>query len=236
MTITDLRIGVFAYNFPHKKTNDFLYRMLTDQIPVSLILAADPVKLPLQPSAVKTKVRHQGLVHSRQIADTFGIPYEVFPHNSVETIEKIKEHRLDLGIIAGARILKAEIIDAFPMGVINFHPGILPAIRGLDALLWSIEKDVPLGITSHLIDRRVDAGLLIEKFLIPIYKDDTAFDLTERLQEYQLDMIGRSIKKVLEGKMEEMETGQAYNRKMDGATEVAVLNKLPNFIARYATI
>ncbi|MDB5251875.1 MAG: N-acetyltransferase [Flaviaesturariibacter sp.] len=235
MKFKDTRIGVFAYNFPHKKTSDFLYRMLTEGIPISVILAADPVQLNIPAPSVRTKVRHQELPHPAEIAARFGIKYVVCPHNSAEVLETIREYDLEIGIIAGARILKQNVIDAFPKGVINFHPGLLPEIRGLDALLWSIEKDVPLAITSHLIDGRVDAGLLIEQNIIPLHPDDTMFDLTERLHEMQLPMIGRAVEKVLAGDIRPLNIAVPYNRKLSSEMEKAVLAKFPDYLARHSS-
>src|SRR5689334_18270580 len=122
--LSDIRIGVFAYNFPHKKTNDFIFRMLSEAIPIELILAADPVELPIAPPSVKTKIRHQEVLHPRMIADNFKINFHVCQHNSQEAINYIKKYDLDVGIIAGARILKEPVINAFKLGVINFHPGL----------------------------------------------------------------------------------------------------------------
>ena len=79
-------------------------------------------------------------------------------HNSTETLKIIKKNKLDLGVILGARILKKEIINAFKIGIINMHPGILPENRGLDNIKWSVVKNLPIGVTSHFIDPRIDMG------------------------------------------------------------------------------
>ena len=64
--------------------------------------------------------------------------YFVLNHNSNTIVDIIREHSIDLGVIAGARILDHKIIKLFNRGIINFHPAILPECRGLDSLLWSI--------------------------------------------------------------------------------------------------
>lgn len=232
--LNDLRIGVIAYNFPHKKTNEFLVQLKTDGIPVNLVIAADPVQLNIHPGTIRTKVRHHVTTHPKQLADTFGIPYVVCTHNSDETVALINEHRLDIGIIAGARILPEKVINAFRKGVINFHPGLLPEVRGLDALLWSIEKGIPLGITAHLIDRKVDAGQLVLKQQIPVYADDNIFDLSERLYEYQLIMIRESIERVANNRVEPLVITGGYNRKMPAEMEQRVLAKLPEYIKKHS--
>ena len=38
-------VVVLAYNFPHRKTQDFLFRLFAEGVSVGHVLAADPVKL-----------------------------------------------------------------------------------------------------------------------------------------------------------------------------------------------
>jgi phosphoribosylglycinamide formyltransferase-1 len=80
-----------------------------------------------------------------------------------------------------------------PKGVINFHPGLLPEGRGLDAMQWAIYEDRPIGVTAHLIDGRVDAGLVLLKREIQIQQDDTVFDLSQRLMDIQTDMLPEAL-------------------------------------------
>lgn len=225
-----MKLGLFAYNFPHKKTQDFISRLLFEGYTIDVILAADPVQLNIPHSAIKSKIRHQGLMHPSAIAKNLNIPYHVVKHNSQEAVNIAKEYELDLGIIAGARILKPLIIDAFTTGVINYHPGLIPESRGLDALFWSIHNNTPLGITSHLIDKNIDAGKILERKIIPLYKDDTIFDLSERLYEVQLDMIDTSIKMAIAGQGYTLKNEGTYNRKMEENLELQIEEKLKDYI------
>jgi folate-dependent phosphoribosylglycinamide formyltransferase PurN len=225
-----MKIGLFAYNFPHKKTQDFISRLMFEGYAVDVILAADPVQLNIPHSAIKSKIRHQGIMHPATIAQRLGIPYHVVKHNSEQARAIVTGHGLDIGVIAGARILKPLVIDAFAKGVINYHPGLIPESRGLDALFWSIHNNIPLGVTSHLIDRNIDAGIVLERKLIPLYKDDTLFDLSERLYEVQLDMIDSSIRLAMAGNGYILEQESGYNKKMDEELELQMEGKLPAYL------
>lgn len=230
----DLKIAVFAYNFPHKKTQDFLLRLFLEGIKIDCIIAADPVKLDIPPSTIRTKIRHDALLHPKIIAEKLQIDYFVIQHNSNKVKEIIKEYNIELGIIAGARILKREIINAFPLGIINFHPGLIPEARGLDAMLWSIYRKIPLGVTAHLIDEKIDAGRILIKEQIPIYSDDTILDLSERLYEKQLDLIKPAIEKAIKGEILDIEITSSYNKKMPKEIESQVLNIFPDYIKQFA--
>lgn len=229
------KIGLFAYNFPHKKTRDFIFQLLSEGYEITAILAADPVKLNIPPSVIKTKIRHQGLLHPASIAKRFNIPYHVVKHNSEAAVALTRKYGLNIGIIAGARILKPIIIREFSIGIINYHPGLVPEARGLDAMLWSIHENIPLGITSHIINEEVDGGKILQVLQIPIYKDDTIFDLSERLYEYQLDMIKPSIEAAAEGKGVLLDTGLPYNKKMPAELELGVLGKVEAYVAAHSS-
>ena len=109
-------------------------------------------------------------------------------------------------------------------------------MRGLDALLWSIQNDVALGVTSHLIDSRVDAGRVLERRKIPLFRDDTLFDLSERLYEVQLEMLIEALRRALSGKYEKTDfEGSEYNRKMPPEMEAEIERVLPAYLQHRAT-
>ena len=123
-------LAVFSYNFPHKKTQDFLFRLITEGISPSLVLAADPVGLNIPKPLIRIKPRHYDLLHPREICKRFDIKYFVVDHNSEECCKYLTDHSIDIGIISGARILKGPIIKSVRKGIINIHPSILPEGRG----------------------------------------------------------------------------------------------------------
>ena len=70
-------------------------------------------------------------------------------------------------------------------------------MRGLDSMLWAIFNGVDQGVSSHIIDRRIDAGIVISIQRIKINRDDTIFDISEKLYSKQLDMIWGTYQKSL---------------------------------------
>lgn len=222
---------LFAYDFPHRKTNDFIVHCVLRGYKISAIIAAPPVKLDVPNSTIRSKIRHETLYHPKELAKVFDIPYKVLEHNSNEAEEYLQRLKPKIGLIAGARILKANIIKKFDVGIINFHPGLIPETRGLDALFWSIINNHDLGITSHLIDERIDAGKLLEIRRIPLYTDDTLFDLSERLYEIQIKMIDIAIQKAMSGDIFDINYSKStYNRKMPPELEEKVEKSLSNYL------
>jgi len=227
---------VFAYDFPHKKTQDVLLTLFGLGHSVGWVIAAPWEKLNIPPASLRTKLRHEVLFHPRELAERLGARYVVAPHNSEEVLVLLNEVRPELGIIAGARILKESVIGSFGIGIINLHPGLIPEVRGLDAMLWAIYKDLPLGVTAHLIDRRVDAGRVLVRKRVPVYEDDTLLDLSERLYEYQLMILGEAIERAKKGLWQEVapDSFSKANPKMPPELEREIPARFEDYRARWS--
>ena len=184
-----MKLAIFAYNFPHKKTQDFLLRLFLEGFQLEFVVASELVELDLPKSVLRVKPRHIDLVHPGIVCQRLNIPYYVLPHNSTEVVELIKTNNIEVVIIAGSRILKNHVIQSVGKGIINFHPGLIPEGRGLDALKWAIYHDLPIGVTAHFIDERIDAGRIIVKKEIPLRSDDTLVDISLRLEETQTNLL-----------------------------------------------
>ncbi|MBI2523092.1 hypothetical protein HYW19_01760 [Candidatus Woesearchaeota archaeon] len=207
-----MKIGVFAYNFKHKKTQETLLNLFMHGYKISCIFAADPVELHFYQSKIRIAPKGLNYMHPMEIAKNLGIPYYVVKHNGSECEDLIKKYSLDVGIIAGARILKENIIKQFKIGVLNLHPAILPQNRGLDNIKWAILKDFKQGVSCHLISREVDKGRLIVKEEIDVYEDDTLLDIFLRIQNKEQDLMIESLKILGSGKrdFEEVEEGNYF--------------------------
>lgn len=231
------KLMLFAYDFPHKKTQDFLFRLTVEGYKLKYCIAAPWKKLNIKSSSIRVDQKHSGLVHPRKICKYFNIKYLSLEHDSREVIDFIKKNPVDLYIISGARILTKEVIEACRGKILNIHPGLLPEVRGLDTFLWSIILKKPLGISAHMITSKIDSGLLICKEKLPIYKDDSAFDITLRLLEYQTDILIKALKKLEEGKTNYEDLSKyknSYNTKMDPKLEKKALQKLKEWIGMFA--
>jgi hypothetical protein len=83
------------------------------------------------------------------------------PFHNQESIETLKELRLDVGLHKAGVIYRDATIDAFRLGILNHHIGILPAYRGRSVLEWSLLQGDTVGITVFFIDSGIDTGARI---------------------------------------------------------------------------
>ncbi|MDC3299564.1 formyltransferase family protein [bacterium] len=188
---------IFAYNFHHQKTQDVLFYCHHHGFVIDAVLAADWRDLGIPPKVLRTDLRTFGTIHPAELCASYDIPYYIMAHNSDDVVDLLVDLKPEVGLIAGARILSPQVISAFEKGIINIHPGLIPEVRGLDCVEWAIYEGSRLGVTSHLIDRRIDAGRIIQRVEIPEYLDDTLIDLYDRLYRMQLKILIETIETVL---------------------------------------
>jgi hypothetical protein len=83
------------------------------------------------------------------------------PFHDQESLNTLNKLRLDVGLHKAGVIYRDVTIDAFRLGILNHHIGILPAYRGRSVLEWSIVQGDPVGITVFFIDTGIDTGARI---------------------------------------------------------------------------
>src|ERR1051325_1286940 len=74
------------------------------------------------------------------------------PFHDQTSVDRLKKLRLDVGLHKAGVIYRELTINAFRLGILNHHIGILPAYRGRSVLEWSILQGDAVGITVFFID------------------------------------------------------------------------------------
>jgi phosphoribosylglycinamide formyltransferase-1 len=116
-------------------------------------------------------------------------------------IQELRQREVDLVCLAGyMRLLSAEFIQAFPMRILNIHPSLLPAFPGLDAQGQAIAHGVKIaGCTVHFVDENLDAGPIILQSAVPVFDNDDANTLAERILVEEHRIYSEAIRIVLSG-------------------------------------
>lgn len=189
-------IAVFAYAFPHRKSQDFLCELAFAGFGDVLVLAAPWKKLPHGPSEsfFPTGLSNAKPHDTARICKTLGYDFIEIEHGDVDGIRAAIEPRgISLAIIAGARILKSPVINLFREGVLNIHPGKIPETSGLDSFFYTIKSQSPMGATAHYIDGRVDAGDLLFFEETPVGAEDSPETVQHNNYQSQIRALRRFI-------------------------------------------
>lgn len=123
-------------------------------------------------------------------------------HDAV-IVAELKKRNVELVCLAGyMRLLSSEFIGAFPNGILNVHPSLLPSFKGLDAQAQAFEYGVKFsGCTVHFVDESLDGGAIVAQAVVEVKDDDTAETLAARILEREHALYIDSIAKIVEGKL-----------------------------------
>jgi len=124
--------------------------------------------------------------------------------HDAEIIKELKRRDVELVCLAGyMRLLSKGFVRAFPNRIVNIHPSLLPAFKGLDAQRQAVDYGAKIsGCTVHYVDEDLDHGAIILQKAVEVKDDDTAESLAARILEYEHALYVEAVKKIAEGKIE----------------------------------
>lgn len=101
------------------------------------------------------------------------------------------EHGIDRVLLAHSGIIRKPILSIDGLWIINSHPAVLPRMRGVDVIRWSILEEVPTAVTVHVVNDGVDTGPILDSETVEPLPEETltAFEgrVTERATEKLVD-------------------------------------------------
>jgi len=110
---------------------------------------------------------------------------------------------LKLGLIAyyGLRV-PSEVIELFPLGILNIHHSLLPKHRGTNPIPWAIlSGEEKTGTTIIKIGEKFDEGEIAAFDEEPISPTDTTETLRVRLDAKALVLLEKILPRYIEGKV-----------------------------------
>jgi methionyl-tRNA formyltransferase len=109
----------------------------------------------------------------------------------------------DVGILASyGEIIKKDVINLFPHGILVIHPSLLPKYRGASPIPAAIMNgETVTGVTIFKMDEKVDHGKVVCQFKEDIMPDDTGETLRARLFARSAEVLVETIEPYLQGKI-----------------------------------
>jgi phosphoribosylglycinamide formyltransferase 1 len=143
-------------------------------------------------------------------ASKSGIPYFVFTSQELDNSDKVlrvlNDSNIHFIVLAGFLLkIPKNILDAYPEGIVNIHPALLPkyggrGMYGLHVHQAAISSgDRFSGITIHMINEEYDKGSIVSQHTCEISDDDTPASLAERIHKLEHFWYPRIIEKLLIG-------------------------------------
>ncbi|MGI9434749.1 MAG: phosphoribosylglycinamide formyltransferase [Geminicoccaceae bacterium] len=124
-------------------------------------------------------------------AEASGIPTAVVDHKVFASRDEFDralhgvlcEAGIELVCLAGfMRIFTADFVEHWHDRLLNIHPSLLPAFKGLHTHEQALAAGVRVhGCTVHLVRAELDDGPIIVQGVVPVEQDDTADNLAARV-------------------------------------------------------
>jgi phosphoribosylglycinamide formyltransferase-1 len=113
-------------------------------------------------------------------------------------------HRIEFLCLAGfMRLLTAHFVARWHGRILNIHPALLPAYRGLNTHIRALQDGVKIhGCTAHFVVAAMDEGPIVAQAAVPVLDQDTAETLALRVLRQEHIIYPYALELVASGKVE----------------------------------
>jgi phosphoribosylglycinamide formyltransferase 1 len=119
-------------------------------------------------------------------------------------MQKVLEtNRIDLVCLAGfMRLLSPAFVGQWQERMLNIHPALLPAFKGLDTHKRALEAGAKVhGATVHFVVPEMDAGPIILQGAVAVHADDTEQSLSARVLGVEHKIYPQALALVAQGRV-----------------------------------
>jgi len=115
----------------------------------------------------------------------------------------LDEQHIEFVCLAGfMRLLTAPFVEHWQGRMINIHPALLPAFKGLNTHKRAIQAGTKVhGATVHFVVPEIDAGPILAQGAVTVRPDDTEAALAARVLKVEHRIYPLALKLVAEGRV-----------------------------------
>ena len=114
------------------------------------------------------------------------------------------KYNIDIVCLAGfMRLLTPGFVGQWPLRMLNIHPSLLPAFKGLDTHKRALEAGATVhGASVHFVTAELDAGPIIVQAAVAVRNDDGEAALAARVLGQEHRIYPLALKLVAEGRVQ----------------------------------
>ena len=118
-------------------------------------------------------------------------------------LEALAAWKADLFVVVGFRMLPEVVWKMPKMGTFNLHAALLPQYRGAAPINWAVINGENLtGVTTFMIDQKIDTGGIILRQECRIDPTDTAGDVHDKLMALGADLVVQTVDGLIQKNVE----------------------------------
>jgi phosphoribosylglycinamide formyltransferase-1 len=166
---------------------------------------------PLYPAEIAVVISNRADANGLDFAKAQGIKTEVIDHKAFGSREDfdaaldaaLRRHAVELVALAGfMRIMTPGFVEAWRDRMINIHPALLPAYKGLHTHERALADGATRhGATVHFVRHDVDTGPIIAQARVPVLKSDTPDTLAARVLDAEHKIYPKALALVASGEL-----------------------------------
>ena len=147
----------------------------------------------------------------KTMALSLGLPViQVSSLRDPDFLDSLRRLVPDLIVVVAFRILPDEVFTIPKFGTFNLHASLLPLYRGAAPINWAIIKgEKETGVTTFILDEKVDTGKVIMQKRLLIGGDETAGELSGRLSVVGAEAVIETIELIRSGRVVLMDQDNA---------------------------
>lgn len=116
----------------------------------------------------------------------------------------LEKYRIDIVCLAGfMRLLTPGFVAQWPERMLNIHPALLPAFKGLDTHKRALAAGAKMhGATVHFVVAEMDAGPIVAQGAVAVHTGDSEAALAARVLAVEHRIYPAALKLVAEGRVQ----------------------------------
>jgi methionyl-tRNA formyltransferase len=115
-------------------------------------------------------------------------------------VRQLDSYQCEIIVVVAFRILPREVFSLARVGAFNLHASLLPRFRGAAPINWAIIRgETETGVTTFLLEDKVDTGGILLQSRIPIGPDDDAGTLHDRLSQLGAQVVLETVRLLEQG-------------------------------------
>lgn len=163
------------------------------------------------PAEIALVISNVETAEGLSVAAAAHIPARTISHKAYATREDFDSaidaalSEADIALICEAgfmRIHSDAFVRKWQGRMLNIHPSLLPAFKGIRVHQQAIDAGVRIsGCTVHFVVPELDSGPIIAQAAVPVHRDDTAATLQARVLTEEHKLYPAALRLVAEGKV-----------------------------------
>lgn len=169
----------------------------------------EAARAPDYPAAIVAVISNRPDAAGLATARAAGIAAEAIDHKAFSCREafeaaleaRLEAHVVDIVALAGfMRLMTSSFVERWRGRMINIHPALLPAFKGLATHERALEAGVRVhGCTVHYVTPGMDEGPIIAQAAVPVVSGDTAEALAARVLAMEHRLYPAALARVARG-------------------------------------